>query len=142
MLSKAIRTRGFTLIEVMVVVAIVGILASVALPAYTDYVVRSKVPEATNHLAVLQNQMDSYILDHQKYSTGAVACKSDADTSKYFVFSCASASDSAYVLQAVGVGSMAGFRYTVDQNYNKATEVPAGWTASSTCWVTKKDGTC
>ena len=48
------KQKGFTLIELMIVVAIIGILAAVAIPAYTDYLKRSKVAEAVSMLGGLK----------------------------------------------------------------------------------------
>lgn len=58
MMKKA--QQGFTLIELMIVVAIVGILAALALPAYQDYVVRSKVSEAMARLAESKTSVAEY----------------------------------------------------------------------------------
>lgn len=136
------RPWGFTLIELMVAVAIVAILASVALPAYTDYVTRGKIPEATARLSVLQVQMEQFFQDNRTY-VGAPACNNDSGTSKYFNFSCASKSATAFVLQAEGKDSMAGFTYTVNQAGAKATtSAPSGWGTAATCWITKKGGIC
>ena len=50
--------RGFTLIELMITVAVIAVLSAIALPSYTDYVTRSKLAEAYAHLADLRVKME------------------------------------------------------------------------------------
>ncbi|WP_342617897.1 type IV pilin protein [Rhodoferax sp. GW822-FHT02A01] len=140
--------RGFTLIELMITVAIVGILASIALPSYSNYVIRGKIPDATSTLAVKRVKLEQYYQDNKTYA-GAPDCNSDTTTSKYFNFDCSvAATASVYTLRAQGQGSMAGFTYTLDQTNAKTTTIaspaPSAWRTSSTqaCWLTNTGGTC
>lgn len=57
---KKQQQKGFTLIELMIVVAIIGILAAVALPAYQDYTVRAKLSEATGMAAAAKTAVTEY----------------------------------------------------------------------------------
>lgn len=132
--------NGFTLIELMVVVVIIGILASVAVPAYSDYVTRGKIAEATSNLATKRVMLEQFYQDNRTY-VGAAACNNDT-SNKYFNFSCTVQTAAAYTLQASGKANttLSGFTYTVDQNNTKTSTT--SWGNSANCWVNKKDGSC
>jgi len=139
--------RGFTLIELMVTVAIVAILAAVALPSYSDYVTRGKLTEATSTLADLRVKLEQYYQDQRTYAGACTAgTVAPLPTGEYFDFTCPTLSATAFTIQATGKAgsSVASFTYTLDQsNSRKTTAVPSGWgTATINCWVIRRGGGC
>lgn len=139
--------QGFTLIELMVVVVVIGILAAVAVPSYTEYITRGRIPDATSNLATKRVKLEQFYQDNRTY-VAAPDCSSDTTTSSYFNFSCtAGPTATSYTLSAVGKSSMAGFTYTVDQSNTKTSSIVApaatAWRATSTnCWISKTAGVC
>lgn len=145
--------RGFTLIELMITVAVVAILAAIALPAYNDYITRSKFAEATSTLASMRVKMEQYYQDARKY-TGACAAGTVAalpTNLKYFTVSCTIPDDNHYTVKAVGnTGTdLEGITFTVDEANTHATTVTSGSTIANKgyigntgCWITRKGGTC
>jgi len=138
---KKIQT-GFTLIEIMISVAIVGILMAVALPAYSDYVTRGRLTEAFSTLGAAQPAAEQYWSNGRDYTNFGTSSGFPAPTPN-FTYALSNASTSTYTITATGTGKMAGFAYTIDQNGNRATTAsPTGWGTSTTCWVDHKGGAC
>lgn len=131
--------NGFTLIELMITIAIIAILASVALPSYNSYVARSKIAEATSELSQWRNAVERYYQDNRNY-TNVCANTGPAGT-KYFTYTCVSDADT-YTLTATGVVAqgMNGYIYTVNQDNQKATVRFDNQAVAATCWMTKKGG--
>ena len=138
-------SSGFTLVELMVVVAIISILASIAIPSYQDFLIRGRIPDATSVLATKRTQIEQFFQDNRTY-VGAAACVADNTSGQYFDFSCPIATATAYTIQAAGKKSMASFTYTIDQDNTKITTIaaggPSGWVGNASCWVTRKGGAC
>lgn len=61
--------KGFTLVELMIVVTIIGILAAVAVPAYSQYTLRAKRSAAESFIMSVANKQEQYILDARQYAT-------------------------------------------------------------------------
>ncbi len=143
--------QGFTLIEVMIVVAIVAILSTIAYPSYADYVRRGRVQEAFGHLADYRVKLGQYYQDYRNYGTTAGgACANGAGAPAWsdfapgdvdhFSFSCAlqAGSTQEYTLTATGINGATGNTYTLTSANRKGTTSFKGVTvAKDGCWLAR-----
>jgi len=153
------HSRAFTLIEVLIVVAIVGILAALALPSYNDYIRRAQIQEAFGFLTDYRAKMEQYFQDNRNY--GTAGCASDGpgvastaakwndfkpSNARFFDFGCdfVDGAEMGYKITAIGrQGTRAlGHTYTItDQGIRATDEAPLTPSTSASCWLVKS-GTC
>lgn len=143
------HAAGFTLVELMVVLAIIAILSALAYPSYRDYALRGQLVDASNGLATVRAQMERHFQDNRSYATTGgftTPCAADEATRTFglFVVSCAATpTATAFALKAVGSGSANGFTYTINQQDLRATTAaPSGWSTCASAWLMKKGQTC
>lgn len=135
------RHPGFSLIELMVVVAIIAIIAPFALPSYAAYIQRSRVGDALAPLAQYRLQMEHASQDNGNYGVTTCAVAPPSDT-PYFRFGCALASSAqGFVATATGYGQMAAYVFSVDElGAQKTTAFPGAASLPAPCWLTRTGG--
>lgn len=137
------NTKGFTLIELMVTVAILGIIAAIAVPAYSNYVVRGKLSEVGAALSDARLRQEQYYADNRNYGTAAGACGAVPANGQYFTITClVGATNQTYTLTATGMagaglGAAGDYVYTITEAGAKATTRFAGAVVAVADWKTK-----
>lgn len=141
---RAGRAAGFTLIELMIAVAIVGILAMVALPSYRSYVAKTQRAAAQSCLSEMAQFMERVYTTNLRYdqNNGAattlptVQCATDLSSSYAFALPTASLSQRAFVVNATPQGSQASLDSTCGTlSLNQAgTKAISGSGTAARCW--------
>ena len=139
--------RGFTLIELMIAVAIVGILAAVVYPSYTAYVRRGKIAAALGELSAVRVRLEQYYQDNRNYGSTATGCGVPMPASEGFQFSCnwgSTGTSQGFLVTATGDAArgMGGYAYDVNQADQQRTVEFDGVAVNLPCWVKKSGETC
>ena len=140
--TPAARTRGFTLVELLIALAILVILAAIALPSYSDYVRRAQLSSAFETLGSYRMRLEQAYQDGGNYGVTNCAVAAPGGTS-YFSYSCTlTNSGQGFTATGTGTGMMSGYAYTTDAaGANTTTAFPRATTLPAACWW-QKPGDC
>ncbi len=134
--------EGFSLVELMIAIVIVGLLASIAIPSYTNYMKSGSAQEAPSNLLAMKTQAEQHYADYPSTGYANYPCTTLA-SAKYFTYACSNLAQNTFTITATGIAgsNIAGWTYSIDQTGNRASSGVDG-ASSTTCWITKSGGSC
>jgi type IV pilus assembly protein PilE len=142
-IPNAAASRGFTLIEVLIILVVLAILSAIVTPNFSRYMTRGQLVEATSALAEYHAHMERFRHENGSYAKAGRCGVELPGGLTDFTFSCRiSAEGYAYTASATGSGGATGFAYTINQANERATiGLPASWgdlpAHAGSRWVTR-----
>ena len=141
--------HGFTLLELVIVIAIIGILSGIALPAYKDYTRQGHLSSAATTLSMLANQLENHYLETRRYSNNQNLCNLAASSDDYFYYTCTlqNNSDQQYLLTASSTSKLSVSKTVIlglTEQGVKSTRILSGSNVTDEfqCWTLSSSGAC
>lgn len=135
------KARAFSLIELLIVMAIASILLTIALPSYRDYVTRAHLGEAYDALATYRLQMEQSYLDNGNY--GVNNCSIATNNTDSFNIACNLTNGGqgfTATATSTGANGVNGYTFTIDNEGNRATTAFPNAAVPTNCWLNKPGG--
>lgn len=134
------KQTGFTLIELMIAVVVVGILTGIAVPAYTDHIVRGKIAQGVGALSEAKVRMEQVFNSERTYNCALDFSPIFSETP--FSVAVSNCTTTTFTMTATGksANGMSGYTYTINQSGEKTSKTPSV-TASQSCWLLSKGAT-